>query len=214
MTGSVEEETLSEAPEKPEREREQEEEGEETPPPEVVREEIARYEIDTFLPTRPGEQERYETELTRLPPEPTGGERSPLPDLRDLIRAMRRQGADAPAAFPTQRPDLERHEFRTLLAATIRKAAGRVLTELGLGAGTELVPLAGKGEERSNYEVVVRLLNRSLNRAAGKPETGSERLRWTLEECRGALGLVEGAVEETRRGLVDLLAKAKGSRQD
>lgn len=201
-----EEEVTDETPEKAEQEREEATERDETPSPEVIREEIARYEIDTFLPAAPEERARYEAELTRVPPAEAKKMQPPtrLPDLREQIRAMRRRAADAPAAFPTQRPDLERHEFRILLQATVRKAAGRVLAELGLGAGVELVKLAGKGEERSNYQVVVRLINRALNRAAGKRETGSERLQWTLEECRQALGQVDAAAEATRRELLRL----------
>jgi DNA repair protein RadD len=192
-------------------EREREEEPEREDPPEAIREEIARYEIDTFLPADEAERARYEEALTRPVALERGAER--LPDLRALLAAMRRRapiGAspeEAPAAFPVQRPDLERHQFRQLLAAAVRKAAGRVLTDLGLGAGTELVPLAGKGEERSSYEVVVRLVNRHLNRAAGKPETGSNRLNWSIEECRAALRQVDAAAESARRELTQALTR-------
>lgn len=204
-TGDAEDVADESARETPEREREEDEsfEREETPPPEAIREEIARYEIDTFLPADDAERDLLERELSRLVTPDTEG--STLPDLQPLLAAQRARGADGPVAFPMKRPDLERHEFRQLLAVAARKAAGRVLGEIGLGAGTELVPIAGKGEERSNYEVVVRLLNRQLNRAAGKPETGSDRLSWSIEECRAALRLVEGAAdaarEDLRRGL-------------
>ena len=56
--------------------------------------------------------------------------------------------------------------------------------------------------------MIVRLVNRSLNRRLGKPETGSERLQWTLEECRQALNLVDAAAEETRRELQAALARS------
>jgi superfamily II DNA or RNA helicase len=201
-------ETVAEGETRETAEREREEDPEREDPPEAIREEIARYEIDTFLPAEPEERAALEEALTRpVPPAPEGGS-EPLPDLRALLAAMRRRAPETPAAFPVQRPDLERHEFRQLLAATVRKAAGRVLTEIGLGGGTELVPLAGKGEERSNYEVVVRLLNRHVNRAAGRPETGSDRLNWSIEECRAALRLVEGAAETARRELAQAIRDA------
>jgi len=114
----------------------------------------------------------------------------------------------------TNRPDVERHEFRQLLAARVRKAAGRVMAELGLGSGTELVSLAGKGEEKTNYQVVVRLVNRHLNRAMGKPPTGSDRLNWTLEECRQALLHVDEAAQATERDLRAALGGGEPPKED
>jgi superfamily II DNA or RNA helicase len=204
-TGEAEVVAEGETREPAEREREEEPEREE--PPEAIREEIARYEIDTFLPADDAERAALEAELTGPVPEGAGEEA--LPDLRALLAAQRARAPDGPIAFPVQRPDLERHEFRQLLAAAVRKAAGRVLGEIGLGSGTELVSLAGKGEERGNYEVVVRLVNRHVNRAAGKPETGSDRLNWSIEECRGALRLVDAAALAARDELRRALAGAR-----
>jgi superfamily II DNA or RNA helicase len=206
--GLLDEVEAGETPEKPEKERE--EEQAEVEPPEVVREEIARYAIDTFLPLPPEEQARVEADLASAEPsdeeEPLGGRR----DLRALIRAMNREMLEEPVVVSANRPDVERHEYRQLLATRVRKAAGRMLAELGLGAGTELVPLAGKGEERSNYQVLIRLVNRALNRRIGKPETGSDRLHWSLEELRAALRYVDWAAEETRRELAAAREAGRG----
>jgi DNA repair protein RadD len=211
----------SETDEKPEKERE-DEERDPLALPEVVREEIARYAIDTFLPVPPEERARYEADLAQ-PPAPEGSDPKDavrLPDLRALMRAMKwqesvaRQALEDPVVVSTNRPDVERHEFRQLLAARVRKAAGRVMGDLGLGSGTELVPLAGKGEEKTNYQVVVRLVNRHLNGAMGKPPTGSDRLHWTLDECRQALLHVDEAAVATERDLRAALKGAQPSKED
>jgi DNA repair protein RadD len=212
----------AETVEKPEKEREEEAERDPLALPEVIREEIARYAIDTFLPVPPEERARYEADLAHPPsPEEGGLERVVrLPDLRALMRAMKwqasvaRQALEDPVVVSTNRPDVERHEFRQLLAARVRKAAGRVMADLGLGPGTELVPLAGKGEEKTNYQVVIRLVNRHLNGATGKPPTGSDRLHWTLDECRQALLHVDAAAEATERDLRVALAGTKSPKED
>jgi DNA repair protein RadD len=212
----------SEVLEKPEKEREEDAERDLLALPEVVREEIARYAIDTFLPIAPEERARYEADLAQLAaPDEGRPERAVrLPDLRAIMRALKwqesvaREALEDPVVVSTNRPDVERHEFRQLLATRVRKAAGRVMAELGLGSGTELVPLVGKGEEKTNYQVVIRLVNRHLNSAMGKPPTGSDRLRWTLEECRQALAHVDPAAGATEQDLRTALASARPAKEE
>src|SRR5439155_12005155 len=121
-----------------------------------------------------------------------------VPDLRELIGRSRRQLEEQPVVVPVVRPDLERHEYRKLLAGQVQKAAGRVALELDLGPGRELVALLGRGDEKNNYQVVIRLLNHALNRRLGKPETGSDRLSWTLAELQQALRALDRAAREVR----------------
>src|SRR5439155_17438 len=95
-----------------------------------------------------------------------------LPHVREVLRQLRAPVEAEPVVLPVTRPDLERHEYRKLLAATVQKAAGRVANELGLGPGLELVPLLGRGGEKSNYQAVIRLINHRLQRRKNKPESG------------------------------------------
>jgi hypothetical protein len=70
---------------------------------------------------------------------------------------------------------------------------------VGLGPGRELVSLLGRGDEKNNYQVVIRLVNHRLNRQMEKPETGSERGDWTLAELHAALRHVDAASLEAQR---------------
>jgi DNA repair protein RadD len=163
--------------------------GESLEDPTVTFEEIARFDVDTFLPARGADPARLEQILALaqqalLPLEKEG---IPVPNLRELIRRSRTRLEEQPVVVPVVRPDLERHEYRKLLAGQVQKAAGRVALELDLGPGRELVTLLGRGDERNNYQVVIRLLNHALNRRLGKPESGSDRLLWTLTEIQRAL---------------------------
>lgn len=67
-----------------------------------------------------------------------------------------------------------------------------VLEQLGIPNDDSLVPLIGKGEEKSNYEVVVRTLNREVNGAMGKEGSNSERADWTVQEFNEARKLLKG----------------------
>ena len=164
-------------------------------------EEIARFDVDTFLPAPAEERQRFEQELGVVE-QIVGGwqERGiSLPHVREVLQHLHAPAEAAPVLLPVTRPDLERHEYRKLLAATVQKAAGRVANELGLGPGLELVPLLGRGDEKSNYQVVIRLINHRLNRRMNKPESGSERGDWTLAEIQTAVRQVDPAAIETQR---------------
>src|SRR5207244_6234961 len=128
-----------------------------------------------------------------------------MPHVREVLQQLRAPAEAEPVTLPITRPDLERHEYRKLLAATVQKAAGRVANELGLGPGCELVRVLGRGDERNNYQVVIRLVNHRLNRRMGKPETGSERGEWTLAEVQAALKQVDAASLEAQREIRQLL---------
>lgn len=169
--------------------------------PEVTFEEIVRFDIDTFLPTPPEDRQRFEQELGVVEKIVGGWQERGLsmPHVREVLQQLRAPAEAQPVTLPVTRPDLERHEYRKLLAATIQKAAGRVANELGLGPGRELVPVLGRGDEKNNYQVVIRLVNHRLNRHMDKPETGSERGDWTLAEIQAALKQVDAASLEAQR---------------
>jgi superfamily II DNA or RNA helicase len=169
--------------------------------PEVTFEEIARFDVDTFLPALAEDRQRFEEELGVVE-QIVGGwtERGiALSHVREVLQQLRAPTEAEPVTLPVTRPDLERHEYRRLLAATVQKAAGRVANEVGLGPGRELVPLLGRGDEKNNYQVVIRLVNHGLNRRMDKPETGSERGDWTLAEVHAALKQVDAASLEAQR---------------
>jgi len=185
----------------PKEEREPFDERPEFERPEVTFEEIARFDVDTFLPAPAEERQRFEQELGVVE-QIVGGwqERGiSLPHVREVLQHLHAPAEAAPVLLPVTRPDLERHEYRKLLAATVQKAAGRVANELGLGPGLEVVPLLGRGDEKSNYQVVIRLINHRLNRRMNKPESGSERGDWTLAEIQAAVRQADPAAIETQR---------------
>src|SRR5439155_17963604 len=158
----------------PKEEREPFDERPEFERPEVTFEEIARFDVDTFLPAPAEERQRFEQELGVVE-QIVGGwqERGiSLPHVREVLQHLHAPAEAAPVLLPVTRPDLERHEYRKLLAAAVQKAAGRVANELGLGPGLELVPLLGRGGEKSNYQAVIRLINHRLQRRKNKPESG------------------------------------------
>jgi DNA repair protein RadD len=200
-------ETLEPEEPLPSEEREPFEEALDAALPEVTFEEIARFDIDTFLPTAAADRQRFEQELGVVEKIVGGWHERGIaaPHVREVLQQLRAPAEASPVTLPVTRPDLERHEYRKLLAATVQKAAGRVASELGLGPGRELVTLLGRGDEKNNYQVVIRLVNHHLNRRMEKPETGSERGEWTLAEVQSALKQVDaaslGAQREIRRSM-------------
>jgi superfamily II DNA or RNA helicase len=169
--------------------------------PEVTFEEIVRFDVDTFLPTASEERQRFQEELGVVEQIVGGWQERGLsvPHVREVLQHLRTPVESEPVMLPITRPDLERHEYRRLLASTVQKAAGRVANELELGPGRELVSLLGRGDEKNNYQVVIRLINHGLNRRMQKPESGSERGGWTLSEVQAALKQVDAAARETQR---------------
>src|SRR5437763_6175083 len=146
-------------------------------------EQIVRFDVDTFLPTAAEDRERFEQELG-LVEQIMGGWHDrgiSLPHVKEVLQQLRVPAEAEPVTLPITRPDLERHEYRRLLASTVQKAAGRVANELSLGPGRELVSLLGKGDERNNYQVVIRLVNHRLNSRLNKPARGAAQGAATLQ---------------------------------
>lgn len=157
------------------------------PIPKASREEIAEFAIDSFVP------------LTTPSQDPA----SPMPPPQAFAPAPARQPvapqhATAPRA-PLQppslnRPDRLRRDIKNHLAQTCRKIAGQLLQNLHLKPTDNLIPLMGKGDEKTNFEVLIRLVNRELNQAMGKDPSHSQRDSWTLDELTEAQRSLPGLV--------------------
>jgi hypothetical protein len=77
---------------------------------------------------------------------------------------------------------------------------------LGIPRGDDLVGTVGKGGEDSNFEVVVRMVNRAVNRAMGKdPSSGDGgRNAWLRDELKAA----EAHVDDARETVQDAIEAA------
>ncbi len=107
-----------------------------------------------------------------------------------------------PLLAPVNRPDLERKQYRLWLNKEIQRAAGFVVFTLGLPTDASKVSALGEGQERNNYEVVIRSTHRALNRTMGKDENNSRRNDWTLDELKEArrhIGQVRDVVLDEMR---------------
>lgn len=125
--------------------------------------------------------------------EQTRGRGSAAPDGSTFKR--RPPPPESTLPLPFNRPDLERGQHRLLLNKEIQRAAGFVMWMLKLPPDDSRIELIATRDEnksapRSNYEATVSALQRSVNRAMNKDETGSNRNDWTIAELRQARVLV------------------------
>ena len=86
-----------------------------------------------------------------------------------------------------KRIDIFREKHRHLLNLFVRKTAGEIINSLKVTDRDILVKWIGKGTEKNNFEVIIRLLNRRLNEMLKKDPHNSQRLNWTLAELEEAL---------------------------
>jgi len=185
-------------------------------PPEVTREEIEGFDIDAFLPVEEADDARERLQQMEEALEALREKGLNVPDAADLkrqIAEMNRPMGDEDFPPPPTRPDRERHAYRTILDHAVKRAAGTILYRLGLPAGDErdddLVAAVGQGDESTNYEVVIRLLNRTLNRAMGKTagdDRDEGRNAWLIGELKAAkqeVAAARNAVMETIVGATD-----------
>ncbi|MBW4494891.1 MAG: DEAD/DEAH box helicase family protein [Oscillatoria princeps RMCB-10] len=179
----------------------------------VKAEEVDRFDVDTFVPMPVDaatlrKVEKVQLAIAQL--ESLKAEGMPvehnLRDLNQQLLSLKHPLETRDAQPARNRPDLERGQYRKVLNAEIRRAAGFIVESLEIPRDASLVPVIGKGEERSNYEAVIRAVNRAVNRAMGKDGSKSERNEWTIEELKEARSLVnlvrDRALEELR-GLVE-----------
>ena len=165
-------------------------------PPEVTREEIEGFDVDAYLPVEEADEARRRLQQMEEALDALREKGLNVPDADDLkqqIAAMNRPMGDEDLPAPPTRPDRERHAYRTILDHAVKRAAGTVLHRLDIPAGSaldaDLAEAVGSGDEDSNYEVVIRLLNRTLNRAMGKPVgdgAPSGRNEWLVDELKAA----------------------------
>ncbi|WP_105012788.1 DEAD/DEAH box helicase family protein [Salinibacter sp. 10B] len=160
-------------------------------PAEVTREEIEGFDVDAYLPVE-GEDAKEAKEH--------------LQDVENALDALKEKGLDVPDADafrqeiaalnqplgdeelppPPNRPARERHAYRKILDHAVRRAAGTILHRLDIPEGTDLVDVVGKGEEQSNIEVVIRMLNRRVNATVDCDDDTKGRNEWPLAVLKEA----------------------------
>jgi hypothetical protein len=110
---------------------------------------------------------------------------------------------------PSNRPDLERQAYRQILNNEVKRAAGTVLHALGIdGSADDLVAVVGKGTERSNIEVIIRMLHRRVNRAMDRGSEPDGRNAWMQDELRAA----KQRVPAIRDGVIETIESATDHR--
>src|SRR5262249_12626361 len=89
-----------------------------------------------------------------------------------------RTSAWAPSS---NRPDLERNEWRQMLHQRVKQAAGDLCYRLNVHPqGKELIEQLGKPDALGNYQAIIRVLNNRLNFSMGYGEKNN-RVEWTQE---------------------------------
>jgi len=157
----------------------------------VTREEIEGFDVDAYLPVEGEDAEEAKEHLQ---------------DVENALDALKEKGLDVPDADafrqeiaalnqplgdeelppPPNRPARERQAYRKILDHAVRRAAGTILHRLDIPDGTDLVDAVGKGEEQSNIEVVIRMLNRRVNAAVDCDDDIKGRNEWPLAVLKEA----------------------------
>ncbi len=171
-------------------------------PAEVTNEEIEGFDVDAYLPVEGTDAEEAKEHLQ---------------DVEEALDALKEKGLDVPDADdfkqeiaalnqplgneelppPPNRPARERQAYRKILDHAVRRAAGTILHRLDIPEGADLVPAVGKGEEESNVEVVLRMLNRRVNAAVDRDDDTDGRNEWplaTLKEAKAHVSNVQDSV--------------------
>ncbi len=169
----------------------------ESPAAKVLDEVISRFEIDHFLPIDDSRRKVLTDTLPKIEQQ--------LEDLRragfklpDLMSDFQRKLAELNASPESRvvprtvtRPDLERQQFRKYLNVSEKRVAAYILNNLEISPDFDLRSVLGKGEEKNNYETLIRLVHRRLNEDMGKDGSDSRRNSWGAEEIREALDKLE-----------------------
>jgi hypothetical protein len=121
--------------------------------------------------------------------------------LRRQIIAMNQPVGAGDTPSPATRPDLERRAYRRILNNEVKRAAGTLIHRLGIPDGDDLVGTVGKGEEASNFEVVVRMVHRAVNREVGRTGGPDGRNDWLLDELKDAKRAVPAARDAVQERL-------------
>ncbi len=178
----------------------------------VLDEVISHYDVDSLLSIDAGIRaqagrrvEPFEVETLRRQIDDLRSRGLPIPDLDEMLETQQAKFASA-GGYHLNRTQVERRGLLLELRDRFRRSAAGVLSELRLDyKGRELVPLVGKGDERTNYEVIIRLMQRTLNARLELPNREGRR-SWARDDLRAALRLIGEvraatleAVAETRR---------------
>jgi len=165
--------------------------------PHVSGEEIGRFDIDQFLPIDDQRRHVLAEKLPQIEKQLDEIRRAGF-QLPDLMTDFRRKLIELNAPLETRvvilesnRPDLERQQFKGYLNASEKRVAAYILNNLNIDPDFNLAPVLGKGEEKNNYEVLIRLVHRTLNEAMSKDGSRSMRNKWEIEEYRVALGKLD-----------------------
>lgn len=212
----VEEEEMADLDEGPARDAAEREQGEPSLPLEartkVLDEVISHYDVDSLLSIDAGVRaaagrrvEPFEVEALRRQIDDLRARGLAIPDLDEMIQTQRAKYA-SPGGYYVNRTQLERRGLLLELRDRFRRSAAAVLAELSIDyKGRELVALVGKGDERSNYEVVIRLMQRLLNARLELPNREG-RKAWGRDDLRAALRLVA----DVRAATIQAVAAATG----
>lgn len=178
-------------------------------PPAVTEETIEGFDVDAYLPVEGTEAEEAKEHLQDVEEALDALKEKGLdvPDADDLkreIAALNQPLGDEDLPPPPNRPARERHAYRKILNHAVKRAAGSIIHRLGIPEGDDLVEVVGKGEERSNFEVVIRMLNRRVNAALGRDGDGPGRNDWPLDALKAA----KDAVPDARDEVLDRLESA------
>ena len=175
----------------------------------VLDEVISHYDVDSLLSIDAGVRaqagrrvEPFEVEQLRRQIDDLRQRGLPIPDLDAMIESQQAKYA-SPGGYALNRTQVERRGLLLELRDRFRRHTAGVLNELGLDyKGRDLVPIVGKGEERSNYEVVIRLMQRTLNARLEVPNREGRR-DWDRDDLREALKLVTEVRTQTLQAVAD-----------
>jgi hypothetical protein len=170
---------------------------------------ISHYDVDSLLGIDAGVRaqagrrvEPYEVELLRRQIDDLRRRGLPIPDLDEMIETQQARYA-SPGGYALNRTQVERRGLLLELKDRFRRSAAGVLHDLQLDyAGRDLIPLVGKGDERNNYEVLIRLMQRTLNARLGLPNREGRR-NWGRDDLRIALRMIGDVRTATVQAVVE-----------
>ncbi|HKL87449.1 MAG TPA: hypothetical protein VJ884_00495, partial [Salinibacter sp.] len=180
-------------------------------PAEVTNETIEGFDVDAYLPVEGKEAEEAKEHLQDVENALDALKEKGLdvPDADDVkreIAALNQPLGDEELPPPPNRPARERHAYRKILDHAVRRAAGTILRRLDIPEGTDLVDAVGKGEEESNVEVVLRMLNRRVNAAVGHDDDTEGRNEWPLTTLKAAKEQVSAVRDAVLADIADTTA--------
>jgi DNA repair protein RadD len=170
----------------------------------VKAEVIRRFSVDSFLRDRDGQPEWLAVQLSRLPEREEFRRRGFDIEVRAIHPAV--GWLSGPPSPPRNSPSREREAYRAALRRQVNREAAAIIRALSIPGDARLVTIIGKGTERTNYEAVVRCLNRRLNQAMGRDPSHSMRVEWTRDDLQRARDLVGQLRAEVKSAIEERLS--------